>query len=475
MDNPADLINVAIDELIHQRYELPGFNTLDRLVRRVRNLVNQKLFSLVLSQLHQEYIQRLDNLLDSHPVQRRSPYNDLKQLPKRPTRNHLNDLLTHLIWLDSLGEVKPYLDSLTSAKIQHFAAEAKALDAAELKEIGQNKRITLLLCLIYSAQVQARDNLVSMFLKRMRTIHNKSKEELERLRQKHLETTEKLVGVLTNVLQVFVDEPTDTQVIAQVQNIFTPAGGTQQLLNECEAVNAYSGNNYLPLIWRFDKSHRSVFFRLISALKFSSTSQDETLITETSYQHIDSLFKDSIDWSRIATHWNDLLRVVLSIQTGKISSSILLRKLGNYSRKNRLYQAFQELGRVVRTVFLLQYISDMQLRQQITAVTNKVEAYHGFAKWFFFGGEGVIANNDPEEQEKIIKYNDLIANAVVFHNAVDLTSVLRQLKCEGYLVMREDVAALSPYMTSQIKRFGDYLIDLDAVPQALDEEMTLTF
>lgn len=856
MDNPADLINVAIDELIHQRYELPGFNTLDRLVRRVRNLVNQKLFSLVLSQLNQEYIQRLDNLLDSHPVQRRSPYNDLKQLPKRPTRNHLNDLLTHLIWLDSLGEVKPYLDSLTSAKIQHFAAEAKALDAAELKEIGQNKRITLLLCLIYSAQVQARDNLVSMFLKRMRTIHNKSKEELERLRQKHLETTEKLVGVLTNVLQVFVDEPTDTQVIAQVQNIFTPAGGAQQLLNECEAVNAYSGNNYLPLIWRFYKSHRSVFFRLISALKFSSTSQDETLIkaldflllnahrrgewlpatidlsfasaqwqrlilgrqeqptrmirrhfevcvfsylaaelrsgdvcvlgsadyadyreqllswsecqplvseycqnlgfsntaigfveqlkswlidtatsvdagypdnrtvvinelgepvlkrtkssevspsvkaletaiaermpernlidilrnvdywtnftrhfgplsgsdpklerateryllttftygcnlgptqaarhmrgivtprelsfvnrrhvsaeklnaaltavinrynvlslpklwgdgtsaaadgtkydlyeqnllseyhiryggyggiayhhvadsyvalfshfipcgtweavyiidgllknqsdiqpekihadtqgqstpvfalsyllgiklmprirnlmdlifyrpdTETVYQHIDSLFKESIDWSRLATHWHDLLQVVLSIQTGKISSSILLRKLGNYSRKNRLYQAFQELGRVVRTVFLLQYISDIQLRQQITAVTNKVEAYHGFAKWFFFGGEGVIANNDPEEQEKIIKYNDLIANAVVFHNAVDLTEVLRQLKREGYLVMRSDVAALSPYLTSQIKRFGDYLIDLDVVPQALDEGMTLVF
>jgi TnpA family transposase len=75
------------------------------------------------------------------------------------------------------------------------------------------------------------------------------------------------------------------------------------------------------------------------------------------YQHIDSLFKDSIDWSRIANHWNDLLRVVLSIQTGKISSSILLRKLGNYSRKNRFYQAFQELGRVVRTVFLLRYIA----------------------------------------------------------------------------------------------------------------------
>ncbi|OYD06670.1 hypothetical protein CHM34_15310 [Paludifilum halophilum] len=52
----------------------------------------------------------------------------------------------------------------------------------------------------------------------------------------------------------------------------------------------------------------------------------------------------------IETHWKDLLRVVLSIQAGKISSATLLRKLSNYSRKNRLYKAFRELGRVVRTV-----------------------------------------------------------------------------------------------------------------------------
>jgi len=126
MDNPADLINVAIDELINQRYELPGFNTLDRLVRRVRNLVNHQLFALVISRLNQEYIQRLDNLLSSHPVQRRSSYNDLKQLPKSPTRNHLNDLLTHLIWLDLWGEVKPYLASITESKIQHFIKPKKS-------------------------------------------------------------------------------------------------------------------------------------------------------------------------------------------------------------------------------------------------------------------------------------------------------------------------------------------------------------
>jgi TnpA family transposase len=101
---------------------------------------------------------------------------------------------------------------------------------------------------------------------------------------------------------------------------------------------------------------------------------------DTAYQHINSLFSETIDWKQIETHWQDILQVVLSIQTGKVSSAILLRKLGNYSRKNRFYQAFQSLGQVVRTVFLSQYISDMQLRKEITAVTNIVEAYHKFSK-----------------------------------------------------------------------------------------------
>jgi TnpA family transposase len=192
---------------------------------------------------------------------------------------------------------------------------------------------------------------------------------------------------------------------------------------------------------------------------------------ETSYQHIDMLFKDVVDWELIETHWKDLLRVVLSIKAGKISSSTLLRKLGNYSRKNRLYQAFRELGRVVRTAFLLSYISDIELRDQITATTNKVEAYNGFSKWLFFGGEGIIADNDPEEQEKVIKYNDLVANAVIFHNVVDQTRILRELKQEGFPVNREDVATLSPYVTTHIKRFGDYIIDAEAVPEPIDPSL----
>lgn len=191
----------------------------------------------------------------------------------------------------------------------------------------------------------------------------------------------------------------------------------------------------------------------------------------TRYKHIDPLFSDVVDWELLETHWQDLLQVVLSIKAGKILPSTLLRKLSNDSKKNRLYQAFRELGRVVRTGFLLRYISDIKLREQITASTNKVGVYNGFSKWLFFGGDGVISENDPEEQEKRIKYNDLVANAVIFQNVVDITLILWELIKEGYEFSRKDLVTLSPYLTRHIKRFGDYVIDLQNIPQPIEENI----
>jgi TnpA family transposase len=75
-----------------------------------------------------------------------------------------------------------------------------------------------------------------------------------------------------------------------------------------------------------------------------------------------------------------LLRVGLSIAAGTITPSRILRRLGTYSRKNRLYLAFRELGVAVRTGFLLQYLGDAELRSIIQAATNKSESFNDFVK-----------------------------------------------------------------------------------------------
>ena len=114
----------------------------------------------------------------------------------------------------------------------------------------------------------------------------------------------------------------------------------------------------------------------------------------------------------------------LSIKQGRVSASAILKRLGTYSRKNKLYDAFCELGRVVRTIFLLKYISDPELRSTIHAATNKSESFNDFVKWIRFGGDGTIEENDRDEQRKLIKYNHLVANLIIFHNVCTLTRLL---------------------------------------------------
>lgn len=185
----------------------------------------------------------------------------------------------------------------------------------------------------------------------------------------------------------------------------------------------------------------------------------------TRYQHIDSLFTDTIDWNLLLTHWQDLMQVVLSIQEGKLLPSTLLRKLGNHSHKNKLYRAFRELGRVVRTVFLLRFISDEPLQRQVTVETNKVESYHNFREWISFGRDSQLTTNDPIEWEKRIKYSDLLANALILQNVVDMTRIIHQLVQEGYPFSPEYLSFFSPYWTRHIRRFGTYLLRFDLPPE----------
>lgn len=177
------------------------------------------------------------------------------------------------------------------------------------------------------------------------------------------------------------------------------------------------------------------------------------------YVHMDEFFTDIIDWELIKTYLPDMLRVALSIKMGRIKSSAILRKLGSYSRRNKLYQAFSELGRAVRTGFLLKYISDIDLRRTIQECTNKNESFNGFTKWINFGSDGVIRENNREDQRKMIKYNHLVANIIIFYNVYHMSAILQSLASEGYDINEDIISSLAPYMTSHINRFGKYSID----------------
>lgn len=174
------------------------------------------------------------------------------------------------------------------------------------------------------------------------------------------------------------------------------------------------------------------------------------------YNHIGGLFTVTADWKLIAEQYDDMLRVIVSIHAGRMLPSTILRRFGSASRANRLALAFRELGRVIRTIFLLEYIDDLELRRTIHDAMNKSERFNQFKQFIAFGGRGLIATNDRGEQSKRVEYTRLVANCVVLHNAWTLTKAIRGIGRKGIPVTPESIGRLSPFLTEHINRFGTY-------------------
>ena len=278
MDNPADVINAAIEELVRSRIELPAFATLDRLARRVRTLVNSGYFRLIGARLSNEEKRQLDGLLIRNENAKKSPLQAIKRLPKRASLQHFQDLLDHIAELDTLVGKPEHLADVPDIKRKHFAAEARALDAAELRDFRPDKRHALLLCLIHRARVQTRDDLAEMFIKRMGNIHNRGKEQLDRLRAKYREKTEALVATMSDVMRVLDNHSDNTEAGREIRALVVSRVGAQSLRADCIAIAAHSGDNYLPLLSPYFRSHRSTILRMVRLLDLTSTTEDRSLI-----------------------------------------------------------------------------------------------------------------------------------------------------------------------------------------------------
>lgn len=189
------------------------------------------------------------------------------------------------------------------------------------------------------------------------------------------------------------------------------------------------------------------------------------------YAKINALFSGTVNWALIQEHYPQFMQLALAIQSGTLAPSAVLARVNSYSTRNRFALALKELGNAVRTTYLLEWIMDDSLRRTVHKGTTKIERHHKFAKHLAFGAAGHLRSNDPADQEKAIVYNELVANAVALQNVVDQTQALHTLKSKGISIRPADLAFLSPYATSKLKRFGEYSTDLK--PEAMPTRTTL--
>ena len=111
-DNPADLINVALEELVRAECELPGYTTLDEMTKKIRTEVNRGFFTLVSGRVDAGARARLARLLLVDPITRRSEFDELKDVAQAASLNKFKGRLAFLRDLDALGATEAWLEGI---------------------------------------------------------------------------------------------------------------------------------------------------------------------------------------------------------------------------------------------------------------------------------------------------------------------------------------------------------------------------
>ncbi|MEN0065662.1 MAG: Tn3 family transposase [Myxococcota bacterium] len=133
------------------------------------------------------------------------------------------------------------------------------------------------------------------------------------------------------------------------------------------------------------------------------------------------------------------------------------------SKRSRLSRALVELGRLVKTTYLLRYLADAALRRQVRRQLNRGEARHALAKRLFFGNHGVFRTGDLEQLTSKASALSVLCNAVVFWNTVQTKDILTKLRDErpvdeGWL------SFLTPLAHAHVVVNGVYRFDDEEVP-----------
>lgn len=177
---------------------------------------------------------------------------------------------------------------------------------------------------------------------------------------------------------------------------------------------------------------------------------------DTKYEALKPMIGGALNLKVIRTHWNEILRLATSIKQGTVTASLMLRKLGSYPRQNGLAVALRELGRIERSLFILDWLQSVELRRRVNAGLNKGEARNALARAVFFYRLGEIRDRSFEQQRYRASGLNLVTAAIILWNTVYLeraTNALRSVQPVEESMLRY----LSPLGWEHINLTGDYL------------------
>lgn len=176
------------------------------------------------------------------------------------------------------------------------------------------------------------------------------------------------------------------------------------------------------------------------------------------YQGLQSIISTtSLNLKEIETHWHEVLRLASSIKQGTVTASLMMKKLASYPKQNGLAKALREIGRIERSLFMLDWFRDPSLRRRVQAGLNKGEARNALARAVFMHRLGEIRDRGLENQSYRASGLTLLTAAISLWNTVYIERAIDSLRRKGIPINEQLITHLSPLGWEHINLSGDYV------------------
>lgn len=169
-----------------------------------------------------------------------------------------------------------------------------------------------------------------------------------------------------------------------------------------------------------------------------------------------SMIADKINVPLIERNWPDILRIAATMTAGIMPPSQILRKLASYPRQNELAVALREVGRIERTLFMINWIMDTGMQRRARVGLNKGESHHALKQAINFYRRGEIRDRTTEGQHYRIAGLNLLAAVIIFWNTLKLGEAVKDRSQTGLPIPPELLAHVSPLGWEHINLIGEY-------------------
>ena len=158
---------------------------------------------------------------------------------------------------------------------------------------------------------------------------------------------------------------------------------------------------------------------------------------------------------KIIENWDMVLRLIVTIKLGIHKPSVILKRLNSYAKQHPLHETLKEYGRIVKSLFILEYINDVELRQTIEKQLNKGELANRFASAVSFAAES-MSESYKEDQEVFALCQMIIQNIIILWNYIELTKIIMQSDLKTQAVLINNVTNASIITWQHVNLHGTY-------------------